>query len=457
VPTTTWRSLLTEIVGPFGLAEAATTTNIAANTAVVSTQLQSRYGTDSALNGMWLTVLADSSGTAASNANATRQITAYTASSGTIAVTGPAWAAESEAVDFLVTSVHPADAIRAFNRARQQSHPQVAIVRDVRTIVTGQHHREVMLPTTVRKISQVWIEDERGTASLVNNMLLNPDFEDWSSATVAENWAVTASGGGASANKETETGQARNYGVFSGSNSARIVVPDSAVTTFLQTVDMEAAAHANVASEGMEVNAEGMVHSNTASRVSIRLVSADGTAHTGTGWELITGSTDLGATAGSVSCGTVASSGTAMPYFVDSMTLLVGPDNPLQRNWDMAHGWEFIPAVDGESQGGRLMFRHTLPEKRRLRIIGTDVISAVTGVDSTVEVDGEQLDPLVWKTRQNLAQEGYSMSMFLGQTAAAGNTVSYCGRMYEEAINEGRRTHLPTQMQSVMPHYKVRR
>jgi hypothetical protein len=457
VPTTTWRSLLTEIVGPFGLVEAATTTNIAANTAVVSTQLQSRYGTDSALNGMWLTVLADSSGTAASNANATRQITAYTASSGTIAVTGPAWAAESEAVDFLVTSVHPADAIRAFNRARQQSHPQVAIVRDDRALTTGYRQQNVLLPSTIRDVRQVWIEILAESSMYAENLFRNSDFEDWSSATSPDDWTIA--GAGASVNQEAQTSQSDNYGVLTGSNSARIVVPLNTATTLLQTIDATATTYPNVATEGMEINTAIMAYSTTASRISNQIATVNGSTHAGGGWELMTQSANLAATATTAAAGVAGTSGAAMPTFIDNATCTIGPKTELEHGWDLLHGWERLPAAAGGANGGTLSFKSSnfLPPKHRLRIIGTDVISAVTGVDSTVEVDGEQLDPLVWKTRQNLAQEGYSMSMFLGQTAAAGNTVSYCGRMYEEAINEGRRTHLPTQMQSVMPHYKVRR
>jgi hypothetical protein len=448
VPTTAWSTALKDIVRPFGIVEFATTTNIGAGTSVVSTELQSRFGTDDSLNGWWVTVVIDSDGSAATNVGVTKQVTDYAASTGTLTTTGPNWGAEDETVDCFLSTVHPDDAARAFNRARQNLIPLVGIMRDVRTIVTGQHHREVLLPSTVRKISQVWIEDGRGTVQLVNsgaaflgnNMLVNSDFETWTSTTAAENWSI--GGAGASVNQERETSTVRNYGVFSGANSARVVVPDTTETTLLQAVDMTASTHTNVASEGMEVNAEAMVHTNTASRVSVRLVSADGTAHTGTGWELITGSTDLGATATSVSCGTVASSGTAMPYIVDSMTLLVGPDNPLQRNWDMAHGWEFIPAVDGESLGGRLMFKHVLPEKRRLRVLGVDILSSVSngsGLSSTIEIDGEQLEPVLWKAREYLCQDGAMLPGFDSAISSA----AYCLSLADKSLIEGKGLKLP--------------
>lgn len=446
MPSVAWRLALKQIIEPFGpVIEAATTTNITTSQLVVSTDLSNRFTNNDDLNGMFIVIEQDNDGGASpANVGLTKRNTDFAAATGTLTAGGTAWAEEDEAVDFFMTRVHPDDAVRAFNRARTESFPYSGIMRDVRTIYIGQHQREVLLPTSVRKVVEVWVEDIADTANFLGNVLLNGTFEDWTNATTPPNWTIT--GAGASVHQEPQVTSGDNYAVRTGENSARVLVPDTTVTTLLQTADFAASNYPNVASEGMEVNLDGVVLSNLASRVSARIAGADGTAHTGTGWELITHSADLGATATTAALGTVASSGDAMPYFVDSMTALVGPETSLEVNWDLLDGYDFIPPVNGEALGGRLWFNKWLPAKRRLRVIGADFVSAVSngsGFSSTIEVDGNSDSPLFWKTRQILCSMGYELAEFRGLPEAKARSVTHCRNRYDEAINNGQGLKLP--------------
>ena len=85
----------------------------------------------------------------------------------------------------------------------------------------------------MRRIDRVYLGNKR-TAESGDNLLLNGDFEDWTTTTSCDNWSI--SGSGASVNQEAETTNPENYGVLYGDNSARILVPSSVVTTLLQTL-----------------------------------------------------------------------------------------------------------------------------------------------------------------------------------------------------------------------------
>ena len=91
MPTDTLINIVSDINRKLGVYETfATTTNLAANTSVISTTLRDLgYDADDMLNGKWVMI----AGTA--NDEVSRYIRDYTASSGTISVRGTALAAES--------------------------------------------------------------------------------------------------------------------------------------------------------------------------------------------------------------------------------------------------------------------------------------------------------------------------------------------------------------------------
>ena len=394
-----------EIARPLGLVEFDTTTNITTNNSIVSLDLAKRFGNDTHFVGWYVVVVVDSDGGTPANGLGTdpRRVTAYTASSGTLTVDGAVLVAEDEAVTcHLYRDFHPVDILRAYNRARQNVFPQIGLVRELETMVTGQRQFLFTVPSTMRRIRRVSLGNRYDAGSVPETLLTNGDFETWTNATTPGTWAVA--GSGASVNQEEQTSDPRNYAVLSGNNSARLAIPVSTETTLLQTVTP------SVATEGVECSVSAWVYTNVASRVSIRIAGNDGSAHGGPGGGLIKHSQNLGATATNVAAGIVASSGAAMAAFVDEAVLVLGQSEVIDRPYDPILNYEHIPSVAGASDGGLLRFSQALPEKRRIRIVGLGLLSAVTVDTSTVEIDGEQLEPLYDYVRAYLAGERANQS-----------------------------------------------
>ena len=155
--------------------------------------------------------------------------------------------------------------------------------------------------------------------------------------------------------------------------------------------------------------------------------------HGGTGWELMTASNNLDPTDTSAIVGISVTSGAAIAVFVDEMFLTLGQSGVIDKPYTPITNWEFIPPVDGASTGGTIRFKNQVPEQRRIRIVGTDMLSSVSSDSDSLEIDGDLLEPLYNKTRQLLADE-----------RAMGNPQSYWYTMarqfeteYNRAIESG--------------------
>ena len=85
--------------------------------------------------------------------------------------------------------------------------------------------------------------------------------------------------------------------------------------------------------------------------------------------------------------------------------MTLGPSEGIERPYEPILNWEHTPPVAGASNGGTIRFAAPLPPKRRLRIIGTDMLSSVSADTDTVEIDGELLGPLYNKVRQIMCDE----------------------------------------------------
>ena len=402
MPTTTWQIMNGEIQRPLGWEDVTTTTNLAGNNSVISTQLADRWAQDDYFNG-WYCIIRGTN-----NDEVIRRITDYAASSGTLTIAGAVLSSESGSVTIEVSRFHPDDVKRAYNRTRQNCFPNIAIVRDVETVVTGPRQITYTLPTSIRQVRGVQLGQRYNARSMAENLFLNSDFEDWTDATTADNWSIA--GTGASVNQEKQTSPSSNYAVLSESNSARVVVPSSVVTTLLQTVDSTSSSYPAIAMEGMECNVSGWVYCTTPSRVSISIATDLGSTHGGTGWELIKHSFNLVATATSVAAGISVTSGAAIPVYVDEMICVVGPSEVLEHPYASLHNWEYMPPAAGASNGGTLRFSEHLPSHRRLRIIGLDMLSSVDADANTVEIDGELLEPLYNRVRNELCNERYEQT-----------------------------------------------
>ena len=432
MPTTTWEQIRQDIVRPFGLITGTTSENLAANKLLVDEDLTDLYPTDDYFNDNWFVIV-----TSNNNDTETRRVIDYAQLSGTLTVS-KAWVTDSSTSTYELMTVHPDSVLRAYNRARQVVWPHIGIVRDVETVVTGQRQFTYTIPSTIRRVNRVYLGERYEAQNDAENLLLNGGFEDWTNSTTADNWGVIV--GDTTVNQEKQTTSPANYAVLSGNNSARLIVPVSTAVTLAQTFNSASSDYTAVATEGMTANLSAWVYCNTASRVSLTIdgdVQSD--THGGTGWELMKGSNNLDATDTATVVGISVTSGAAISVFIDEITLSIGQSSVLDRPYTAITNWDVIPPVAGASNGGVLRFVGDLPSQHRLRIVGSDMLSSVTGgvattTDATtIEIDGELLEPLYNKVRQMLADE-----------RAMGNMESYWWTLarqyeaeYDRAIESG--------------------
>ena len=401
--TTSWETMRQEIVRPFGLVTGTTTTNVAANTSLIDTGLTDLYSADDYFNGNWFAIV-----TSNNRDGQYRRITDYAQSSGTLTVS-KAWGAGTDGADstYELMPVPPNNVMRAYNRARQIVWPQIGIVRDVETLVTGNRQFTYEIPSTIRKVNRIYLGERYEAQTDAENLLVNGSFENWTNATTADNWSVTGSGS-PSVNQEEQTSSPTNYAVLSGNNSARLIVPASSgtVTTLVQTFNSASSDYTAVATQGMEANVSAWVYCTVASRVSLTI---DGTVqsetHGGTGWELLKGSKILTQDDTATVVGISVTSGAILAVYVDEVFLTLGQSEALDRPYTPITNWDIVPPAAGASTGGTLRFTGNLPSHHRLRIVGTDLLSSVSSDTSTVEIDGELLEPLYNKVRQMIADE----------------------------------------------------
>ena len=399
MPTTAWSTMRQDILRPLGLITGSTTTNISnGNVNVLDTKLTKRFPVDDYFNNRWYVHLTTTSG---DNAGDIRRVTDYVQSSGTITGGGANWAAnESGEINFELSTFHPDDVKEAYNEARELVFPDISMVRDIETIVTGLNQYTYTLPSTIRRVDRVY-RGNRRNADSGDNLLLNGDFEDWTSATSPDYWSVT--GAGASMNQEAQTSNPENYAVLHGDNSLRLVVPGSTAVTLVQTYDSTLSRYTAVATQGMEANVSAWVYATVASRVSLTIDGAvQSDTHGGTGWELLKGSQILTQTDTEAAVGLSITSGSAMAVFVDEAWMTLGQSEMVDVPYSELRNWDHVPPAEGASNGGVIRFQETLPDKYRIRIVGRDLLTAASTDAGTVEIDGELLHPVYDKTRQLL-------------------------------------------------------
>ena len=420
MPTSTWSTMRQDILRPMGLlTSTATTTALTTNKVVVDTKLTDRFPVDDYFNNQWFVHI-----TSGNDTGKIRRITNYIQSSGTLEFIGTAWAG-GDSPSFELTPFDPTEVLNLYNEAREIIYPDISMVRDVETIVTGNRQHTYTLPSTIRKVDRVYIGNRRD-ASSGDNLLLNGDFEDWTSATSPDYWSVT--GSGASVNQEEDTSDPENYAVLSGDNSARLVVPGSVAVTLVQTFDSTLDRYTAVATQGMEANLSAWVYCTVASRVSLTIDGAvQSETHGGTGWELLRGSQILTQTDTEAAVGLSITSGAAIAVFVDEIWMTLGQSEISDVPYGELRNWDHVPPVAGASNGGILYFQETLRSKSRIRVVGRDMLSAVSGESSTVEVDGDLVQPLYDKVRQLVA-----LRMASGNISPNSNWIEMA-RQYEES------------------------
>ena len=393
MPTTTWATMRQDILRPLGLIATSTTTNITTNQNVDSTHLTDRFPVDDYFNNRWFIHI-----TSGNNIGKIRRITDIQLANHRIVVTGAVLSSESGSVNFELSTFHPDDVKDAYNEAREIVFPDIATVVDIETIITGENQYTYTLPSTIRRVDRVY-RGNRRNADSNNNLLLNADFEDWSSATSCDNW--TLSGSGASFNQEAQTSNPENYLVLHGDNSGRLAVA-GANTTLLQTFTPSSSSYTTLPTEGQEVNLAAWVYCNIASRVKLYIGSAAvGSFHGGTGWEYMKASETLDhiATTAVVGFHVTASN---VAVYVDEIWMTMGQSEIMDVPYNELRNWDHVPPASGASDGGVIRFQEYIPDKYRIRIVGRNILTAASADTDTIEVDGELLHPLYDKTRQLL-------------------------------------------------------
>ena len=431
MPTSTWSTMRQDILRPMGLVTGSTTTNISgSNRLVLDTSLTSRFPVDDYFKNQWYVQLIPTSG---DNQNAIRRVIGFTNSSGTLTcsgATGNNWrVSESGSINYELTPFDPTEVTNLFNEALEIVYPDISMIRDIETIVTGNNQHTYTLPNTIRKVDRVYLGNRR-EANSGDNLLLNGDFEDWDSDTLTpgsqNNW--TLAGSGATFNKEAETFNPENYMVLSGDNSGRLYVPANTTVTLLQTFTPASSSYTSVATEGQEVNLSAWVYSNISGRLKLYIGAEVGSFHGGTGWELMKASETLAYNATTAVVGlstTTDGSSDAMAVYIDEMWMTLGQSEMTDVPYNEIRNWSQVPPVAGADNGGLIYFQETLPGKYRLRIVGRDVLTPVTSDSSTIEIDGDLLHPLYNKTRQLIALRLASSNPNSQWTESA--------RQYEEA------------------------
>ena len=406
MPTTTWRVARRDIARPFGLVTADTSTQINNDQLIVSTDLQQRYTVDDYFNGQWYaTIIIQTDGADPENGlgTTTKQVRDYAQSSGTVTVWGTALADESsDQVEFdLYNTFHPDDYKRAYNRARQAVFPRLAAHKDHKGIITDGDTLKYTVPSTIRQIDRVSL-GQAVLASHGQNLLTNGGFEDWSSATALNNWTLTETGGSTSTvNKEESTTGPTNHMVLTGNYSARLYVPDR-VTTLLETLTP------SVGTQMAEVSMAAYVYCRVASSITLSLDGNNNTSnyHGGTGWELLQYNTTLDINDSSFTAGFyVIGTSVASTSYIDRAVVWAGPLSTPESMWDVVNGWEWIPPLDGASDGGQVFLPGRPRDHEVLRLNGRNLLSSVSVDTDTIELDGELLDPLYMKCRQFLCEE----------------------------------------------------
>ena len=387
MPTTTWEIANREIQRPLGFEAFSTTTNIATNNVVISTELGNRWNQDDSFNG-WFVMIRGTS----NNNEVVRRVTDYAGSTGTLTIAGAALGnTESGATTCEVSRFHPDDVKRAYNRSRQDVFPALASHKDHRGIVTDRETLAYPVPTAMRRVDRVML-GQAILASHSDNLFTDGGFEDWTNATTLANWTFSGSG---SVNQEEATGGPLNHMVLTDSNSAHLHV--TSASTLLQTVSP------SVAIEGVYVVMAIYAYSRTASALRCQIASDNGSYHGGTGWEVITHSFKLSDSASNFTAGVQVNS--SSEAYLDRAVVWAGPPSAPEGLWEPVENWNYIPPLDGASDGGQIFLSARPRNHEVLRLIGRGMLSSVSADSDTIEIDGELLAPVYDKVRSMLAWE----------------------------------------------------
>jgi len=352
-----------------------TTTNITTDQSVVSTDLtDAGFNSDDALNDAFIKL------TSGNNNDVVRRVTDYTASSGTITVSGTALTAESGSTTFELYRYDPDQLRDSLNDARLEAFPELYLHVEDNTLTLEGSQNKYARPTSIRQgfVRQIYQEPRINAKTFQNNIVstLNCDFE---SSTIGDDWTASY----ITLAAEAETTSPDNWMVFSGTQSGKCTVTASQTATLLMTVP------SGTNYVGEEINVGIWVYSRTASRVSaaIQLDSSSvsaGSTHSGGGWERLTHTLVADGISSSIKVGVSVTSGTAFVFYADEIIATSGQSELPQPIGSPIMGWR-------EETDNIVIHGHKTSADRQLRVRGMGLLSSVSSGSDTMELEYDQL------------------------------------------------------------------
>ena len=379
MPTTTLDTMLPQFgryIGAY-LGSFTTTTAIGATgslTVVISTELKdSGFTNDDALNDTFIKI------TSANNDDTVRRVTDYTASSGTLTISGTDLTSDSSTQATFELYRYDPDQLRdSLNDARLYAFPRLYKEVLDRALTASDDVLRYTRPTSIpfNFVRQIYIENRINAKTFANNIVntLNCDFE---SSTIGDDW--TASSITLAAEADTTTPD--NWVVFEGSQSGKCTVSASSTATLLMTVP------SGTNYVGEEINVGIWVYSKTASRVSaaIQLDSGSvsvGDTHSGNGWERITHTLVADGISTSIKVGVSVTSGTAFVFYADQLIVTAGPANIPQLLGNRITTWR--------EEGDDIVLWDGAISDRNILVRGMGHLSSVSSGSDTMEIDERQ-------------------------------------------------------------------
>ena len=382
--TTTLSAILPKLgrrVGAY-IGSFTTTTAIAANTSVVSTELTDLgFTDDDVLNDSFIKI------TSGNNLNEVRLVSDYTASSGTITVTGTALTSDSSTqATFEIYRYDPDQLRDAINDAANQAFPALFKRIDDRTHTVAPGQARYERPSSIEPgyIRQVYIVPKIESKTFAENIINDQNCDMEASSSALTNWTDSAN---ITAAIEADTTSPNNFMVYRGQRSAKLTCAASSTGTFTLSVTDPT----NYESE--ELNFSIWVYSKYADLVSPMVqIDSDsavtGTAHSGGGWQRLTVSTTSSNVGSTIKVGlSFASNGSIYTVYADEAILTSGPS-------EIPKGFESV-IFDWTEEGDYLTFLTAPPSHYNLHVVGCGALETLTAGADTITLEPHRVNLLL--------------------------------------------------------------
>jgi len=353
----------------------ATTTNITTNTNVVASALENVGRSDDYFNDWyyWMSTTA--------NASVSRIVEDYTASTGTLVLTGANLSAESGSVAFeLHQKFRPDDIHNAMSAAVYSQYDKIWKQVEDTTLFTYPRQMEYDLPSAVKDIFTVYVEnrmDPKIEENILydNNTSCAVDFGTWSSAT-------TPTGSDAATNitlsQYGTTDQQEEFASF-GDYLCKCISSGSAGSHYWTALTTPA----NWG--GIKLTYVEPIYCTTANEVKTTIVdNAGNTAssyHGGTGWELVSVTHTVTGAPTSLKAG-ITTAGNSITFY-RGQAILAPTETYLQGLWSPVGDWYVF--------NDKIYFKKQPLAHRFLKVEGKTTLTVPTGGSaSTMEIGEPQ-------------------------------------------------------------------